>query len=583
MRYDFTDLAPALPSFLSADASSNVWKLRPDTRFTKWYPSQSHPEDFKWLPPEEPKAPNFYKGFYEPPLKKGRRSYHIRSRVNQTQYPTKISYFRFSRSWIQSSDCLTFRDPYTLQYTNLARLEFFESTPLIIPQLSLIFQDYSFPSFRYFLFKSILLKPFLRYEEENSLLLTGFSSRLQSSGFFASFKLNRLLFPFLRLPKHYSPTLSKEFQNKKQKNLLLDNLYSHYSYNDVRILRSNKKLNKRNNNPFESLMRDYFVRYSQIANDAFGFRQTFLFNRYAILNEYNKDLEDRYQSDAALIPPQFEYEEDRFSFLSRELALQTEFLSFQICETEKSSPLFEYTYFIDGLDFTLESDFSRTKYTLGLLLLTLISFAFPHLFFAMLLPVFTICFILFIPQYLNEEDNYPIDISLFKTQVNGLYYSAFISDFHEEEEFYIPFSFDGSLISEFLELKEIFDYDLYVSSEEVDEDIEELDDSDELDEDFDEDEIIADSEDFEYNAPLHMYQELQEFDDIQLHTNAPSRDASKFVKVGMMMENEHFDNEEDFLLSYELFYLRAENFSGSFVDEGDSEGYIEDFLILGIC
>jgi len=183
-RYDFTDLAPALPSFLSADASSNVWDLPPDIRLSKWYHKQSHPEDFKWLPREEQKFPNFYRGLEEFSFQKGKPCYHLRSLVNQTEYPTNISYFRFSRSWIQSSDSLNFRDPYTLQYTNLTRFELPQSELPSISQLTLIFQDYTFPSFRYFLFKSVLLKPFLRYEEENTLLLTGFSSRLQSSGFF---------------------------------------------------------------------------------------------------------------------------------------------------------------------------------------------------------------------------------------------------------------------------------------------------------------------------------------------------------------------------------------------------------------
>jgi len=581
MRYDFTDLAPGLPSFLSADASSSMWKVRPDIRTRKWYPSQSHPEDFKWMPRQERKSPNFYKGFYQPRLEKGKTPYHIRSRVNQTQYPTNISYFRFSRSWIQSSDCLNFRDPYTLQYTNLTRLILFEPGSLEVSQLSLIFQDYSFPSFRYFLFKSILFKPFLHYEEQNALLLTGFSSRLQSTGFFTSFRLSRLLFPLLRLSKHYSFTLSKEFHNKKQKNLLLDNLYSHYHDNNVSLLRFNKKIRKRNNDPLESLLRDYFVRYSQIANDAMGFRQSFLFNRYAILDEYSKDLEDRYQSDAVLLPPQYEYEEDRFSFLSYELALQTEFLSFQICETEKNSPLFEYTYFIDGLDFNLESDISRTEYTVALISLILIFIAFPYFFFALLLPVFVIAFPLFIPQLLNDEDDFPLDISVFKTQLNGLYYSTFISDFDEEKEFYIPFLFDGSLISEFLELKEMFEEDLYVSSAEVSESTDELNDVDDLNEDLDEDEIIADFEEFEYNIPVSIYQQQQEFEEIQLQNNAVPRNAPKFIQVGAIMDQDDFDNEEDFLFSYELFYLRAENFSGSFIDEGDSEGYIEEFFDLG--
>jgi len=439
MRYDFTDLAPALPSFLSGDASSNVWKICPDVRIRKWYSSQSHPEDFKWMPREGRKAPNFYEGLIQSQLEKGKSPYHIRSRVDQTQYPTNISYFRFSRSWIQSSDCLTFRDPYTLQYTNLTRLVIFESNSLTIPRLSLIFQDYTFPSFRYFLFKSVLFKPFLHNEEENALLLTGFSSRLQSSGFFTSFRLSRLLFPFLRLPKHYTSTLSREFYSKRQKKPLLDNLNSHYHDNNVSLLQSNKKIQKRNGDPLESLLRDYFVRYSQIANDAMGFRQSFLFNRFAILNEYFKDLEDRYQSDAALLPPQYEYEEDRFSFLSRELALQTEFLSFQICETEKSSPLFEYTYFIDGLDFHLESDLSRTEYTTGVLWLILILIAFPHFFFALLLPVFVFSIPFYIPQYLNEEDNNSLDIALFRTQSNGLYYSTFTLDYNEEKNFIFLF------------------------------------------------------------------------------------------------------------------------------------------------
>jgi len=165
-RYDFTDLAPALPSFLSADASSNVWRLSSDRCTLKWYPDEAHPEDIKWMPRHEKKIANFYSGLREPRLKKGKTPYSKRLRVNQTQYPTNISYFRFSRSWIQSSDCLNFRDPYTLQYTNLIRFELPESSSLQIPQLALIFQDYTFPSFRYFLFKSVLFKPFLLNEEK---------------------------------------------------------------------------------------------------------------------------------------------------------------------------------------------------------------------------------------------------------------------------------------------------------------------------------------------------------------------------------------------------------------------------------
>jgi len=331
----------------------------------------------------------------------------------------------------------------------------------------------------------------------------------------------------------------------------------------------------------ESLLRDYFVRYSQIANDAYGFRQTFLFDRYAILNESANDLEGRYQSDAMLLPPQYEYEEDRFSFLSRELALQTEFLSFQICETEKSSPLFDYTYFIDGLDFNFESDFSRTEYTLISLFIIEISFAIPHFFYAVVLPVFIICFLLFIPDYLKEQDDNHISISLFKTRLDSLYYSAFISDYHEEEEFYVPFSIDGSLISEFLELKEIFDLELYVSSEEIGEDTDNLDDDDELSEDLDEDETMTDSEQFEYDVPAQQLQEFVEFNDIQHESKAPPQEAPIFIKIEAMMDQEHFDDEEDFLLSYELFYLRAENFSGSFIEEGDPEGYVEEFFDLG--
>jgi len=277
-RYDFTDLAPALPLFLSADASSNVWHLSSDRCILKWYPDEAHPEDIKWMPRHEKKMANFYSGLREPRLKKGRTPYSKRLRVDQTQYPTNISYFRFSRSWIQSSDCLNFRDPYTLQYTNLIRFELPEPSSLSVHQSALIFQDYTFPSFRYFLFKSVLFKPFLLNEERNALLLTGFSSQLQSSGFFASFKLNRLLFPFLRLSKHYSYTLAKQFISEKQKHLLSENPSTPFHINDLESLgnfayKSKSKIIVRMmtcyDDPVERLVRDYFVRFSQIANDAF--------------------------------------------------------------------------------------------------------------------------------------------------------------------------------------------------------------------------------------------------------------------------------------------------------------------------
>lgn len=395
LEEDMLDLMPSITSLCQEDASSVLWQLKPDMLNIRW----TNATPFERLADRQYRLSILNGPGYH--ISQRRKYYAILGKplirfpdILRAIWPSRnVGYIRKSHpgypinnpkhsliyNWTPNFDSITTRLDI---YPHLTRYDNDQN----------IYQDIHFASFKNVMKSIFAFSLFLRYFRKlNFLIRQNIYTEVEHDPFFLRMlNIHNLVYPILKFKLNLTP------QKKNPKKV----------YKINKINSDKKKKSKRYDNMIKAsrghLLRDIFIQTSHTLTNDEGllnepyFRSDDPFSHYAqkhypFISSRRQYCEDRIQAQSALLPLQFEFEEDRNIELFIEDNIEP--FSYNLLSSENPSLLDNYEFIVEGLDNFQDGDSKLTDPIMDFLRLIQTYYLFP-IFVLLYLNVTSVMFFL---------------------------------------------------------------------------------------------------------------------------------------------------------------------------------------------
>jgi len=354
LEEDMNDLMPSIDSLCQNDASSVLWQLRPDALLIRWTNTTAEERlDDRTYRKMLSKGPRYFvsrqRHFYAslekpifrfPDILRALRESKKRARYitkSHPGYPINKKGQKLMLNWQPNFDSITTRldlYPHLIRYGN---------------DNENIYQDINFMSFKTALKSIFAFTLFIRYFRKlNFLIRQSLYSEVEHDPFFLRLlNIHNLAYPFLKLKlglKKSTKTPKTLFKIEKKNTIKKSKRY-------VNLIKSSRA----------HLLRDMFIQTSHTLPNDLGLLSSpffigddpysdydFIKKKYPFISSKRQYCEDRIQAQSALLPLQFEYEEDRNIELFNEDNVEP--FSYELLSAENPSLLDNYEIIVEGID-----------------------------------------------------------------------------------------------------------------------------------------------------------------------------------------------------------------------------------------